>query len=61
MSGWQTLWTWMFGLSVFLFLAVEVVVVIGGAYNIGDMLRSLMRHAEQEKAESDAASEAHGR
>ena len=50
MTGWQTLWTWLFGLSVFLFLAVEVVVVIGGAYNIGDMLRSLLSHAEEERA-----------
>jgi len=49
MEAWQTLWTWTFGLSVFLFLAVEVVVVIGGAYNIGDMLRALIRHAEEEE------------
>ncbi len=53
MAGWQTLWTWIFGLSVVLFLLVEVVVVIGGAKDIGDMLRSLREHAEQESEGGD--------
>ena len=50
MTGLQTFWTWVLGLSVLLFAFVEVVVVIGGARDIRDMLRSLMQHAAQEKA-----------
>jgi|GEM_PF-654783 len=58
MASWQTLWTWIFGLSVFLFFFVEVVVVFGGARDIGDMLRSLMAHAEEERGkESGEAKE----
>ncbi|MBT3342528.1 MAG: hypothetical protein HN712_17200 [Gemmatimonadetes bacterium] len=49
MTGIQTFWTWIFGLSVILFFVVEVVVVFGGARDIGDMLRSLLRHVEEEK------------
>lgn len=49
MENWQTLWTWTLGLSIFLFFFVEVVVVVGGARDIGDMLRSLLAHAEEEK------------
>ena len=48
MTGIQTFWTWIFGLSVFLFFLVEVVVVFGGARDIRDMLRSLLRHAAEE-------------
>ncbi|MEC8932982.1 MAG: hypothetical protein VX528_12965 [Candidatus Latescibacterota bacterium] len=54
MTGLQTFWTWIFGLSVFLFFLVEVVVVFGGARDIGDMLRSLLEHAEQEKGKADS-------
>ena len=49
MESWQTLWTWLLGLSVLLFFLVEVVVVVGGARDIGDMLRSLMQQADQKK------------
>ena len=49
MSGWQTLWTWTLGLSVIMFFVVEVVVVIGGARDIKDMLASLREHARQVK------------
>ena len=54
MTGLQTFWTWIFGLSVFLFFLVEVVVVFGGARDIGDMLRSLLEYAEQEKGKADS-------
>lgn len=47
MTGIQTFWTWIFGLSVVLFFVVEVVVVFGGARDIGDMLRSLLEHARE--------------
>jgi hypothetical protein len=47
MTGIQTFWTWIFGLSVVLFFVVEVVVVFGGARDIGDMLRSLSEHARE--------------
>lgn len=50
MENWQTLWTWTLGLSVLLFFFVEVVVVVGGARDIGDMLRSLLAHAEEERS-----------
>lgn len=56
METWQTLWTWTLGLSVLLFFFVEVVVVVGGARDIGDMMRSLLAHAEEER--SDHAEEA---
>jgi hypothetical protein len=49
MSGWQTLWTWTLGLSVIMFFVVEVVVVIGGASDIKDMLASLREHARDVK------------
>ena len=49
MESWQTLWTWLLGLSVLLFFLVEVVVVVGGARDIGDMLRSLLEQAERER------------
>jgi hypothetical protein len=54
MTGIQTFWTWIFGLSVVLFFLVEVVVVFGGARDIGDMLRSLVEHArETQKKEEE--------
>ncbi|HJP29948.1 MAG TPA: hypothetical protein QGF95_05270 [Candidatus Latescibacteria bacterium] len=52
MSGWQTLWTWTLALSVVLFFVVEVVVVIGGAGDVRDMLRSLREHAAAEADET---------
>ena len=57
MENWQTLWTWTLGLSVFLFFFVEVVVVIGGARDVGDMLRSLREHAEEERGGPDGGAE----
>ena len=52
MTGWQTTWTWIFGIAVFLFFLVEVVVVVGGARDIGDMMRSLMGQADENREES---------
>lgn len=52
MSGWQTLWTWALGLSVVLFFVVEVVVVVGGAGDIKDMLASLRKHAAEDAKDS---------
>ncbi|MFT5088181.1 MAG: hypothetical protein ACI906_003734 [Candidatus Latescibacterota bacterium] len=57
MANWQTLWTWIFGLSVFLFFFVEIVVVFGGARDIGDMLRSLTAHAEEERSKEGGEAE----
>ena len=48
MSGWQTLWTCALGVSVVLFFVVEVVVVVGGAGDIKDMLASLREHASED-------------
>ena len=53
MTGWQTLWTWMLGLSVVLFFVVEVVVVIGGAADVKSMLASLRENADKGAADSD--------
>ena len=47
MSGWITLWTWTFGLSVVLFFLVEVVVVVGGAADIRAMLKTLAEQAKE--------------
>ena len=52
MTGWQTAWTWIFVIAVFLFFLVEVVVVVGGARDIGDMMRSLMQQADGSSEES---------
>ena len=52
MTGWQTAWTWIFGIAVSLFFLVEVVVVVGGARDIGDMMRSLMGQADENREES---------
>ena len=52
MTGWQTAWTWIFGIAVFLFFLVEVVVVVGGARDIGDMMRSLMQQADGSSEEN---------
>lgn len=53
MTGWQTLWTWMLGLSVVLFFVVEIVVVIGGASDVKSMLSSLKENADKKAADSD--------
>ncbi len=45
MTGIQMAWTVVFGIAVFLFLAVEVVVVIGGARDIVDMAHTLLGRA----------------
>ena len=51
MTPLQIFWTCVLALSVLLFFAVEVVVVIGGAFDIAAMLRSLRRDKE-ERADS---------
>ena len=43
MTGLALFWTAIFAIAVLFFLVVEVVVVIGGAGDIADMLRSLRR------------------
>lgn len=53
MTGWQTLWTWALGISVVLFFVVEIVVVIGGAGDIKDMMRSLRAQADKREAEAE--------
>ena len=53
MTGWQMGWTIILTGAVLLFLVVEVVVIIGGAWNIRDMLRSL-RQARAESEEERA-------
>ena len=53
MGGWQTLWTWILGLSVALFFLVEVTVVLGGAADIKDMLTTLRKRADK-KNEDEA-------
>jgi hypothetical protein len=60
MENWQTLWTWTLGLSVLLFFFVEVVVVVGGARDIGDMMRSLLAHAEEERSGQSEEAEKQG-
>ena len=42
-------WTIVFGVAVVLFLIVEV--VVGGAGDIVDMVRSLLKHREKTEAE----------
>ena len=46
MTGLQLGWSIVFAIAVLLFLVVEVVVVIGGAGNIVDMLKALLRDRE---------------
>lgn len=58
MAGWQTFWTWTLGLSVVLFFVVEVVVVVGGAGDIKQMLRTLRQHADEREAERGAEGDA---
>ena len=53
MTGLQTFWTWVFGLSILLFFLVEVVVVVGGARDIKDMLRTLLQRAADEKQKEE--------
>ena len=56
MAGWQTFWTSIFIISVFLFFLVEIVVVIGG---IGD-IKSMMRSLRQEVSNSSFNNESEG-
>lgn len=51
MSGLAQFWTVVFGVAVVLFVIVEVVVVIGGAGDIVDMVRSLLKHRQQQEVE----------
>lgn len=50
MTGLQITWTIVFAVAVLLFLVVEIVVVVGGARDLKDMVQSLQRaasHPEQ--------------
>jgi|ABEF01.1.fsa_nt_gi hypothetical protein len=48
MTALQTAWTIVFAVAVVLFLAVEIVVVVGGARDLKDMVRSLLQTASQQ-------------
>jgi hypothetical protein len=50
MSALQITWTIVFAAAVLLFLAVEIVVVVGGASDLKDMVQSLMRAASRQEA-----------
>jgi len=39
----QTIWTIIFAIAVLLFLIVEIVVIIGGAWNLTHMLKFLIK------------------
>ena len=39
----QTIWTIIFAIAVLLFLIVEIVVIIGGARNLIDMMKFLKK------------------
>ena len=54
MTALQLFWTGLLGLSVLLFFIVELTVVIGGAYNIASMLRSLREHGQEEASQADS-------
>ena len=43
MTGLQITWTIVFAAAVLLFLAVELVVVVGGTRDLKDMVQSLLR------------------
>jgi hypothetical protein len=45
MRAWIVTWTVVFALSVLLFLAVELVVVVGGARDLFYMMKALLRDA----------------
>jgi hypothetical protein len=53
MTGLALFWTILFGIAVLLFLVVEVVVVIGGASDINDMIRSLIEHRQETEGEQE--------
>lgn len=53
MTDLQLFWTVVFAIAVLLFLAVEVVVVIGGASDLADMVRSLRRQRDEAGAGND--------
>lgn len=54
MTGLQTAWTAVLAIAVLLFVGVEIVVVVGGAGDIADMLRTLLRRADRH-GEQDSA------
>ncbi|MEE3234631.1 MAG: hypothetical protein VX294_10740 [Candidatus Latescibacterota bacterium] len=54
MIGWQSFWTCILAISVFLFFLVEVVVVIGGIGDIRSMMRSLRRQADNPSSNEES-------
>ena len=44
MTFYQTFWTIIFAVAVLLFPIVEVVVIIGGAWNLAHMMKILIRN-----------------
>ena len=47
MDGIQWFWTATLIFAVVSFLAVEVIVVVGGASDLADMVRSLLKHQDE--------------
>ena len=54
MDGIQWFWTVILGFAVVSFLAVEVIVVVGGASDLADMVRSLLKHQDEFEGGGDA-------
>ena len=47
MSGLPLFWTVVFAVAVLLFLGIELVVAVGGAANLSDMVKSLLRQRDE--------------
>ena len=54
MDGIQWFWTVTLVFAVVSFLAVEVIVVVGGASDLADMVRSLLKHHDELESSGDA-------
>ena len=61
MTALQAAWTVVFAAAVLLFLAVEIVVVVGGARDLKDMVESLLQAASRQDCpkQSERAEEPH--
>ena len=49
MTFYQTFWTIIFTIAVLLFLIVEIVVIIGGAWNLAHMMKILIKTKNAEE------------
>ncbi len=53
MEGWLSLWKWTLILGVILFAGLSVAVIIGGAFDIRSLFRSLrVQHERREAGEN---------